>query len=78
MNRRNFVASLFAPLVPAATAAPVASPLLRLWGDGVHDDTAAFQALIDKAQGSVVFIPAGTYRVTSVIRAPSGVRLLAA
>src|SRR5437899_5759912 len=34
-------------------------------GDGVTDDTAALQAAITQASGGIVFVPAGTYVVTS-------------
>jgi hypothetical protein len=43
-------------------------------GDGTADDTAAIQAAIDASLASktrLVFLPAGTYRVTSSIRAHS-------
>lgn len=39
-------------------------------GDGMHDDTAAIQAAIDTAEasgGGIVFIPAGTYIVSSTL-----------
>ena len=41
-------------------------------GDGVHDDTKAIQAALDdncdSRLGSLVFLPAGTYRVTAALR----------
>ena len=38
-------------------------------GDGVADDTAAIQSALSKAgQGSTVYLPPGTYRVTATLR----------
>jgi hypothetical protein len=34
-------------------------------GDGVADDTAAIQAAINAAQGRIIFVPVGTYLLTS-------------
>lgn len=39
-------------------------------GDGVADDTTAIQAAIDA--GHSIYLPAGTYRITSTLTAPSG------
>jgi hypothetical protein len=39
-------------------------------GDGTTDDTAAIQAAINA--GHSIYIPAGTYRITSTLTAPSG------
>jgi len=36
-------------------------------GDGVVDDTASIQAAIDEAQGKPVYVPSGTYKITSTI-----------
>jgi hypothetical protein len=50
-------------------------------GDGVADDTVAIQAAIDAAYsagGGTVFIPAGTYKVTSTINAKSYIKLVGA
>lgn len=40
-------------------------------GNGTTDDTAALQAAITAAAGGTLFIPAGTYKVTSSITVPS-------
>ncbi len=49
-------------------------------GDGIGDDTAAIQAAIDKAGGSVregiVFVPSGRYRLTHTLYLWPGVRLI--
>lgn len=41
-------------------------------GDGVTDDTAAIQAALD-AGANVVYVPAGTYRITATISIPENV-----
>lgn len=47
-------------------------------GNGVADDTAAIAAAITAATttGGTVFLPLGTYKVTSTLTIPSGVRLM--
>lgn len=60
-------------------------------GDGVADDTAAIQAALDsvgqadgafdvqlKSRGGTVFLPAGTYRVTSTLNGRAGTKLVGA
>lgn len=51
MNRRGFLKSLFAgaavAAIPLSAIRTVAPELFQLKGDGVTDDSAAFQALID-------------------------------
>lgn len=42
-------------------------------GDGVTDDTVAFQAAVDS--GSAVFVPAGNYKITSAIVLPDACRI---
>lgn len=79
MQRRGFiaaaVAAMVAPIAPEAHA-HMPDGLVRLWGDGVHDDTAALQALI--TQGLPVFLRPGVYRLTKTFRVspsqPSGRR----
>lgn len=47
-------------------------------GDGVTDDTAAFQAALADADangGGIVFVPGGTYRLNGTLTIPSGVEL---
>ena len=46
-------------------------------GDGMTDDTNAFQAAIDSAevQGNTVHIPAGNYKITQTLSVPAGVQL---
>jgi len=46
-------------------------------GDGVTDDTAAFQAALDslKERGGTVFVPVGTYLIKSHLRVPNNVTL---
>jgi hypothetical protein len=44
-------------------------------GDGVADDTAAIQAALNDAEGLQVYIPKGTYRITSQLNAPTRCRV---
>jgi hypothetical protein len=54
-------------------------PVFDVRGDGSADDSAAIQAAIDKAAGSlwegIVFIPSGRYRLTRTIYVWAGVRI---
>jgi glucan 1,3-beta-glucosidase len=47
-------------------------------GDGIRDDTAAIQAVINSAAASnqLVFFPYGTYVITDTIKVPTGSRLV--
>jgi pectate lyase-like protein len=60
---------------PSARPSPVEH--VGTVGDGVADDTAAVQALIDASArtGATGVLPAGTYRCTSSLLLPAGTRL---
>lgn len=83
MNRRALLRGLFAApaIVAASSLMPVKAALLlppKLWGDGVHDDTAAFQAMLDAAQksGKPLFLRGGqSYRITSTLHVNSIVHI---
>lgn len=45
-------------------------------GDGVTDDTAAFQAALYASLGKVLFVDAGSYILTSTILIPSGAKIV--
>jgi hypothetical protein len=46
-------------------------------GDGIADDTAAIQAALDGVKdGSVLYFPAGTYRITATLRVSSKTRVI--
>ncbi|HET6747595.1 MAG TPA: glycoside hydrolase family 55 protein [Candidatus Saccharimonadales bacterium] len=49
-------------------------------GNGVHDDTSAIQAALNNlpAAGGTVFVPAGTYVISSPIQLGEGARLMGA
>jgi len=56
--------------------ADVTQPPYGAVGDGIADDTIAIQSAIDACPaGAVVFVPAGTYRVTSGLALQTGVVL---
>ena len=69
MQRRGFLASILAAgFAPAAVGSAVLMPVrqvLRLWGDGIHDDTEALQARL--SQGGTFVLPRGTYRITNTL-----------
>lgn len=58
----------------------VKDPAYGAVGDGVADDTAAIQAAISSvaAAGGTVYLPAGTYRITSSLTPSTGVRVCGA
>jgi hypothetical protein len=45
-------------------------------GNGVADDTAAFQRAIYSSQGKILFVDAGSYILTSTLKVPSGTRIV--
>lgn len=45
-------------------------------GDGVADDTAAIQAAINASVGHVVFVPSGTYKLTSMLQVIPGISIV--
>jgi hypothetical protein len=68
MNRRELLASVAAVAV-VSTVASLAEMVVdngpQLVGDGIADDTAAIQAMLDR--GERVALPAGKFRVTSTL-----------
>jgi hypothetical protein len=100
MNRRGFLGGILAAgmapmVVSAGVLMPVRSiivPLPIMWGDGIHDDSAAFQALIDgrpverrdgiateidqSAGPAILLAAAGHYSVANLIIPSGGLRLL--
>jgi polygalacturonase len=47
-------------------------------GDGVTNDDAAFQDAYDAAQGDLIFVPSGTYALSSAIDGSAGINLMGA
>jgi len=45
-------------------------------GNNVADDTAALQAALNAAQGNTLFIPAGSYKVTSALTVPKNIKIV--
>jgi len=87
VKRRGFLASLglllAAPaVVRAESLMKLVTPRLILWGDGVHDDTAALQALMDGKSvvsshnairvDKFVSVQGGLYRLTAPIHIRGG------
>lgn len=60
--------------LPASAFVSVKSAGAR--GDGVADDTAAIQAVFDRASsGQVVYFDHGAYRITSTVRVPANIKI---
>jgi hypothetical protein len=45
-------------------------------GDGVADDTAAVQAAINSSSNAIIFVPKGTYKITSTLTCPKPKKLI--
>jgi hypothetical protein len=45
-------------------------------GNGVTDDTAAFQTALWQSQGKILYIEAGSYILTSTIKVPTGAKVV--
>lgn len=66
-SRRSFLHGLFcAPAIVAASSIMPVKAILdlppQIWGDGIHDDTAALQWVLDRPSPHIV---RGVYRVTA-------------
>lgn len=58
------VLEAFARLTHVRKSFPSANLAPKLWGDGIHDDTAALQYLIDNASRSApLYLRSGTYAI---------------
>lgn len=83
MDRRGFLRGLFAApaIVAASSLMPINSRLLfdgppMLWGDGIHDDTAALQWMIDNAaRDSHINLGSKIYRLTGTVTAGKPIHL---
>lgn len=95
-TRRSFLRGLFAApaIVAASSLMPINTRLLlpvapRLWGDGIHDDTAALQWFVDhpKDMTEILLVPDGVFRIEGPIvlrnsfhlrsaNEPSGIHLI--
>ncbi|KAK2049538.1 pectin lyase-like protein [Colletotrichum somersetense] len=47
-------------------------------GDGVINDTAAFQYAVSSSQGKILFVDAGSYILTGTVTVPAGVKIVGA
>jgi hypothetical protein len=61
---------------PTAGHVDVTRPPYLAKGDGIADDTAAIQKALDDHPnvGAIIYLPAGTYRITDTLRWPKGDR----
>lgn len=83
-TRRGFLGAMLAAaaapaLVRAGSIMPVYVPkpgLITLWGDGIHDDTTAMQALL--SGGEVNYGGASVKSLAGTLRLPSGTFLVSA
>ena len=71
------------PYAPVWTDGPqgtvsVRNPKYGAYGDGVHDDTAAINAALTAGAGSTVYLPPGTYIVSSPVVIPAATALVGA
>ena len=75
-----FSASVFATAPEDSQGVYLTAQAFGAHGDGAHDDSAALQAAIDRAENSeragIVFVPAGRYRLTRTLYIWPGVRVI--
>jgi glucan 1,3-beta-glucosidase len=66
------------PAFDSSAYTRVSADTLGVVADGITDATAALQAAVDKCaqDGSVLYLPHGTYRISDTIVMPSGTRIL--
>ena len=70
VGQRVAAAPIFIPSerldrVPRLMVPTLRPPDLGLYGDGIHDDTVAIQAMLDR--GDAVRLPSGIYKVTGAL-----------
>lgn len=76
MNRRTLLRGLFAApaivaassLMPIKVMAALAPLPPHLYGDGIHDDTAALQWIIDNHKGPGLVMPSGRFLISSPVK----------
>lgn len=56
-------------IAKAANLMPVSVPSLKLWGDGIHDDTEALQDFVDRRiPTGLVRLPSGVFKISHTFR----------
>ncbi len=74
MRRSDFIKALIAIPLAAKAVVMAASRIPRLWGDGIHDDAPAIQAMLD--DGGVCVLPQGEYLLGSTVEMKPGTSLI--
>lgn len=73
LARRGFLVGLLAaPSIVSAASIMRVAPYSIIWGDGIHDDTAAIQRLIDRGDFFGQDYGAGRFRISRGLHVPCG------